>query len=196
MARDSKVWEEALIASRKVPTQHNKQKAYVVKRNEIKEAKRKAEFTFQTEDRVLHTRLRELNKQILILKIEQQAVVKTIKERKALKRADNLQTVKLYALKLQDDCWYIGMSFNPDKRYLKHCKGKGAQFTKLHRPIEIFEVRDTGLYTQDEVALLEDDMTLQYARQYGVDKVRGGGYCQSKPHWPKDLSEPDMSWVV
>jgi predicted GIY-YIG superfamily endonuclease len=101
--------------------------------------------------------------------------------------------VSLYALRLQNECWYVGMSFNVERRFKKHCKGKGAIWTKQNKPIEIFEVRKTNLYSQDEVSKLEDDMTLEYAMKYGSDKVRGGGWCQAKPKWPALVFENEQA---
>lgn len=97
------------------------------------------------------------------------------------------QPVSLYALRLQNDCWYIGMTFNVEKRFKKHANGKGANWTKLYQPIEIAEQRTTNVYIQETAAALEDAMTLEYAKKYGFDKVRGGSWCQTKPHWPKEL---------
>jgi predicted GIY-YIG superfamily endonuclease len=156
-----------------------------VKPNTMKMAKRQAEFAFAKTDESLHKRLNELNEQIRFLKIEQQAVVRAIKNKNSLKRKGALQTVKLYALELENGRWYVGMSFAPEKRFNKHSKGKGAVWTKMHKPIKIHEVRDSGLFDQDDVAQLENDMTIEYAMKYGPDVVRGGGYCQSKPRWPE-----------
>lgn len=105
-------------------------------------------------------------------------------------------TVKLYALRLQNNCWYIGMSYDVDRRFTKHLRGKGAKWTKLNHPIEIHETRDTNLYSQDEVARLEDDLTLEYALLYGSDKVRGGGYCQTKPLWPDIIRQNEIDGKI
>jgi len=98
-------------------------------------------------------------------------------------------TIRLYVLELEHDCWYVGFSSNPEKRFKKHLRGSGANWTKLHKPIEIHTVRETKLYLDSEAAQLENELTLDYARNYGTDKVRGGGYCQTKPPWPKELFE-------
>lgn len=106
-------------------------------------------------------------------------------------------TIKLYALRLEDSCWYIGQARDPLKRFKKHGHRKGALWTKKHRPIEIYEIRDTGLTDEDQVARLEDDMTLEYATRYGTQYVRGGGYCQvDVPLWPTHMREPDLSWII
>ena len=102
--------------------------------------------------------------------------------------------ILLYALKLRDNCWYVGMSRNVEKRFKSHQKG-GTIWTKAHPPIEVVEVRETGLTSDSEASKLEDEMTFEYARKYGINFVRGGGCSQSKPHWPKDMYEPDLSWI-
>ena len=104
--------------------------------------------------------------------------------------------ITLYVLELEDGCWYIGCTRNVEKRYRAHSNGKGAQWTRLHKPLTIRETRETGANSDREAALMEDQLTLEYARQYGTEKVRGGGYCQSKPLWPSDLREPDLSWIM
>lgn len=102
----------------------------------------------------------------------------------------------IYVLELEDSCWYIGTSRNVERRFKKHCNGKGAKWTKLHPPIKIHYQLNTNLTIDSEACRKEDELTLEYAREYGVDRVRGGGYCQTKPKWPELAYEPDLSWVV
>jgi predicted GIY-YIG superfamily endonuclease len=106
------------------------------------------------------------------------------------------KTIHLYALKLQGGNYYIGMTRNVKKRFDKHLKGKGATWTKKYKPIEIHFSRDTKLTNETEVAILENELTYQYALQYGLDKVRGGGYCQVKPTWPQHLYDTAGSNVL
>lgn len=141
-------------------------------------------FAFSHEDRVLKSRIREINKQIGLLKKERLECSIVLKKREQLRNNSRERTVKLYALQLEDQCWYIGMSYDPVRRFVKHGTSKGAKWTRLHNPIRIHETRETGFNIQDMAAKLEDDMTLEYALKYGSDKVRGGGYCQFKPLWP------------
>lgn len=139
-------------------------------------------------EREILARLEEINRQKKQLRME----VRRLQDELNVVRCVSTfgkNTVKLYALRLQNDCWYIGMSYDVHRRFTKHSKGKGASWTKAHRPIEVHETRDTKQYSQDAVAKLEDDMTLEYALKYGSDKVRGGGYCQMKPHWPLVIVE-------
>lgn len=186
--RDSELWKRAYSASRKELT-----KVYEVKqRKEVP----KPEFSFTKSDRELQSRLRELNKNIATLKKEQVIVVKELKKRRLLKDKGLKRNVSLYALRLQNECWYVGMSFNVEKRFSKHLKGKGAQWTKKYPPIEIHEVRVTEHFDQDSVAKLEDDMTLEYALKYGSEKVRGGGWCQSKPRWPEVMLRNEDQMIL
>lgn len=136
-------------------------------------------------------RLLQIHETIGILKRES----RVLREELALVRGVSTfgqNTVKLYALRLQNNCWYIGMTYDVERRFAKHSKGKGANWTKLYKPIEISETRDTKLYSQAEVGKLEDDMTLEYALKYGSDKVRGGGWCQTKPHWPDVIRQNEL----
>lgn len=41
----------------------------------------------------------------------------------------------VYILKCIDHSYYTGWTTNLKKRYLAHCKGKGARYTKAHPPI-------------------------------------------------------------
>lgn len=156
----------------------------------VKDAKIKAKqdkFLFAHEQKMLSQRLQAIALTMKELKEERKAIVADLKKRKELKYAGKLKPVQLYALRLEDDCWYIGMSYNPDRRYKLHSTGKGALWTIKHKPIEIHEVRATKEMVQDKAARLEDDMTIEYALKYGSDKVRGGGYCQTTttPAWPQ-----------
>lgn len=103
--------------------------------------------------------------------------------------------IMLYALRLEMGHIYVGMTRDVDKRYKHHCKGKGSMWTRQYRPLEIIETRETGTNDDSEAGRLEDAMTIEYAKKFGTELVRGGGYCQRKPHWPDDIHEPDLSWI-
>ena len=42
-----------------------------------------------------------------------------------------------YILKCEDDSYYIGYSNDPQKRFEKHKAGKGAKYTRSHKPVSI-----------------------------------------------------------
>jgi predicted GIY-YIG superfamily endonuclease len=152
----------------------------------------------RNEPMILQERIKNLNEQINLLRKQRKFYQKQLREMGHTHiRSDYFnKPIFLYVLRLENGCWYIGSSRNVDKRFKTHQKGKGAAWTKRHKPLEIVETRPTGLTSDAEAALLEDELTLEYARMYGTDCVRGGGYCQTKPRWPAISSEPDVSWIA
>lgn len=149
-----------------------------------------------TEPMVLRGQLHELNKEIKLLKQRKATIQKRL-----LEMGQNLNVrssyfkkpIILYVLKLEGGNYYIGTTRNLDKRYKEHCTGKGSEWTRIHKPIEILEARETGLTDDREACLLEDELTLEMAEMHGPDFVRGGGYCQKKPRWPSRITFPKFS---
>jgi predicted GIY-YIG superfamily endonuclease len=82
----------------------------------------------------------------------------------------------LYALKLEDDKYYVGFTAhkNPYDRIMQHVEGNGAQWTKVHKPLEVIEIRDAGMTTQSEVKALEHSLAGTYMDLFGANNVRGG----------------------
>lgn len=80
--------------------------------------------------------------------------------------------VSIYILACEDGCYYVGKSKNVDQRLEQHLHGGGSQWTKLHKPIRVVRV----IPDCDEED--EDKFTKIMMRKYGIDKVRGGTYCQ------------------
>lgn len=120
------------------------------------------------------------------------ARIKAAKEKRFIKNEST--PIKLYTLKLEDNCYYIGTTFNIEKRFKKHLKGNNAVWTRLHKPIEIVEIRVTKSFDQKEVIKLEDDMTIEYAMKYGKDFVRGGSYCTMNPYWPDIIIQNELNY--
>ena len=78
----------------------------------------------------------------------------------------------LYVLKLENDKYYIGSTYNLNFRFAQHMQNQGSKWTKLHKPISIVEV------ITDLSKTSENDLTRSYMNRYGKDNVRGGSYCQ------------------
>jgi predicted GIY-YIG superfamily endonuclease len=182
MAKDSQLWERAYTvykASNKThKTYENKTKAYIPNDEPTKIMHQITDIT--KEIRVLINRKKLLRNQLSKM------------GNYKIPRSEFFdKTISLYILMLEDNCWYIGQSRGIEKRFRRHLNGKGAIWTKTHTPLEIVYRQDTNLTDEAEAALLEDELTIEYARRYGVDYVRGGGYCQAKPHWPGIAYEPE-----
>ena len=82
----------------------------------------------------------------------------------------------LYKLKLEDNCWYVGISEDPEARVRNHCKGKGAAWTRLHKPLvpAVVKITNLGKVSEKLAEWKEDKATERMQKRYGLNKVRGG----------------------
>jgi predicted GIY-YIG superfamily endonuclease len=82
-----------------------------------------------------------------------------------------VKSFNLYVLKLVQDKYYIGKScHNIWYRFSEHNKGRGAQWTKIYKPIMILE------NFESDNKFIEDILTKKYMEIYGIENVRGGSY--------------------
>ena len=79
----------------------------------------------------------------------------------------------LYVLRLEGDNYYVGMRYNLNFRFAQHWQGKGAKWTKLHKPLEVIRIIYPALEEN-----IENKITLEYIALYGADRVKGGSYCK------------------
>ena len=82
--------------------------------------------------------------------------------------------VYIYVLKLTSNKYYVGKTTNPSFRLKDHFTENGSSWTKIFKPIKLYELRS------DCDSFDEDKITLQYIKKYGIDNVRGGSFCQYK----------------
>lgn len=78
----------------------------------------------------------------------------------------------VYVLSLEDDCWYVGITFNLNVRLGQHWTGCGAKWTRIHKPVSVVEV----IYPATRA--MENQVTLRYIELHGKDKVKGGSWCR------------------
>lgn len=90
----------------------------------------------------------------------------------------------LYVLKCEDEKWYVGITTKtPEQRFAEHRYGiGGAAWTRLHKPIEIYESRALGPITKDEAESEENLKVREYIQEYGLDNVRGGDLSQTQKY--------------
>jgi hypothetical protein len=82
--------------------------------------------------------------------------------------------VFIYILQLELNKYYIGKTNNPDIRLDSHFNSNGSEWTKIYKPIKVYElISDCDSYD-------EDKYTLKYMDKEGIDNVRGGSFCQVK----------------
>lgn len=141
----------------------------------------------KTEPMLLQRELREVMSQIRELTKRKHKIIKQIKAGggKVLRSAYLEKTIYLYVLRLENGCWYVGMTRNVRKRFEQHQKNKGSMWTRKNRPVEIHQIIDTKTNDDSEASIMEDRLTLDWAEAQGYDYVRGGGYSQTKPQWPR-----------
>lgn len=176
MAGDSKLWEQAYKAHKE-----SKKRTYKVPSRDWQQ---QPVHPKQQSYQGVKAELAIVKRQLSTLKQRKKHLEKQLREHKVVDQSYLQKPFYVYVLQLEHGCYYVGISRNVDKRFASHQKGKGAVWTKAHRPISIIERRNTKLLDEAEAGLLENELTLQYAEQYGHTFVRGGGYCQKKPNWP------------
>lgn len=85
---------------------------------------------------------------------------------------DPLGPKYIYVLKLEKHRWYVGMSRDPQARFQAHKQGTATPWTRLFKPLEM------GVPRLAVSGMDEDNVTIQYMAEYGIDNVRGGTTCQ------------------
>ena len=77
----------------------------------------------------------------------------------------------VYTLKLEENKYYVGRSYNVPRRLNEHYDGKGSEWTKKYNPIKLYEV------FEDCTKFDEDKYTVMYMSIFGIENVRGGSFC-------------------
>ena len=85
-------------------------------------------------------------------------------------------SLKLYLLELTGDKYYVGQTDDPEFRFNEHMSGKGAKWTRLHKPLHILLTRTITVDTPVAAMLYENWMTLHYMERFGWENVRGGDF--------------------
>lgn len=77
-------------------------------------------------------------------------------------------------LLLVDGCYYVGQSPTPTKRIRKHFAGKGAAWTRLHRPLHVVEQYIFSAASCREAEHEENRRVVELMQCHGWQHVRGG----------------------
>lgn len=48
----------------------------------------------------------------------------------------------VYILECEDGSYYTGYTTNVDKRFKAHCSGRGAKYTRSHKPVKVVLVEE------------------------------------------------------
>jgi hypothetical protein len=82
--------------------------------------------------------------------------------------------VFIYALKLEQEKYYIGKTNNPQFRLKNHFNLNGSVWTQLYKPLQVL----TLIPNCDDYD--EDKITKKYMDKYGINNVRGGSFVSVK----------------
>ena len=82
--------------------------------------------------------------------------------------------VFIYVLQLYSNKYYVGKTSNPKFRLESHFNSTGSVWTKKYKPIKVIEL----IPNCDDFD--EDKYTVKYMKDFGIDNVRGGTFCQLK----------------
>lgn len=77
----------------------------------------------------------------------------------------------IYILELEEKKYYVGKTTNLQDRLDKHFKNKGCKWTKIYKPIDVYEV------ISHCDSFDEDKITLRCMDLFGIENVRGGSFC-------------------
>lgn len=98
---------------------------------------------------------------------------------------------RVYVLLLEGDYVYVGQSTSVERRIQQHLDGKGAAFTKRHKPVaripRLGTVEGAGDAGEREEVLLQ-------MQKRGMEKVRGWKYCSEKLS-PAQLKDIESNFV-
>ena len=80
----------------------------------------------------------------------------------------------VYVLKLENGNYYVGKTDRGEKRLKEHVKGRGAEWTKMHKPKKIHA------YHRNAGDSGEKKVFNQMVKKYGAKKVRGAHFTKRK----------------
>jgi predicted GIY-YIG superfamily endonuclease len=80
-------------------------------------------------------------------------------------------TMYVYIIQLEDEHFFVGSTFNPQFSMSRHFNAAGSPWTSKYAPIKIIEfIPECDEYD-------EDKYVRKYMAKYGIDRVRGGSFC-------------------
>lgn len=90
-------------------------------------------------------------------------------------------SVYLYTIELENGKFYVGTTEQPSTRLNQHRSGKGAEWTRLHKPIRFstkYPLQKLAC-SGEEARLQEDAHVKKLMLAEGMDVVRGGSYART-----------------
>ena len=82
--------------------------------------------------------------------------------------------VNIYILKLENNKYYIGKTYQSENKLKQYFNSPCSVWRKQYKPVKVLEFIDNCNKCD------EDKYTLEYMEKYGINKVRGGSYRETK----------------
>ena len=82
--------------------------------------------------------------------------------------------VDVYVLECEGGNYYVGRTEDGERRLRQHVMGKGAKWTKKHKPKRVVD------YYRNMKPSDEKKITERMIKEHGARKVRGGPYVKTK----------------
>ena len=98
---------------------------------------------------------------------------------------DEDTTLKAYVIECVDNHFFVGVTDCLTDIWFHHINGIASIWTQIHKPLRVVTVISEA-ETHDEFSLIK-----LYMARFGIEKVRGGNYCQLtlSPTQISDLKE-------
>ena len=91
------------------------------------------------------------------------------------KKTGQAKQWQLYALKLEQDKWFVGITTDTVKKaFAEHKSGRGNSWTREYHPLAIEREKDLGTLDVDEARRIEGRILRKYMEHYGDENVRSG----------------------
>eukprot|EP00571_Detonula_confervacea_P017116 CAMPEP_0172312388 /NCGR_PEP_ID=MMETSP1058-20130122/17329_1 /TAXON_ID=83371 /ORGANISM="Detonula confervacea, Strain CCMP 353" /LENGTH=641 /DNA_ID=CAMNT_0013025823 /DNA_START=228 /DNA_END=2153 /DNA_ORIENTATION=+ len=100
-----------------------------------------------------------------------------------------VQRNTIYVLECKDGKYYVGSTRNRKQRYQEHFESngrRGSKWTRLHRPLSV--IAEYKRIPSRYLMGMESQKTSELMVKYGVNNVRGAGYCLVREFTTDDLS--------
>ncbi len=106
----------------------------------------------------------------------------------------NIPGTYLFSLKLIGNKYFIGRTENLKLAIINEYNGLGSEWTKEHKPLELFSIVDITKYDKKIMRNLHNSMVINYMKRFGFDNIRGGDFYKtdSRNHKNKVLNYTDI----
>jgi len=84
-----------------------------------------------------------------------------------------------YMVRCRDGSFYTGWTLDPERRVKQHNAGKGAAYTRLHRPVELVYIeaqpdRGSAMRRERRIKMMTHSQKETMARSYEKAKAENG----------------------